>query len=183
MELFLAFAAAVVALICALAALWLLRRLNKKMDNVSAGLDVVSQTAARSRVASDAAAATLARDQDALWRMRSDVDSVRQDIQAVHARIEDTRKEIALVRRDIESDRTDLGSVHKDIESVRRVLGSLRQDLNDVRKGLEARGSASDPSPLPIPSAARAESAGSVEALREKLKAEQATADPDEDDR
>ncbi len=171
---------ALFALICAIAALALIRRQNVQAQRLSNAVDVVSQTASRARVASDAAAATLARDQDALWRMRSDVDAARRDIEGVHAEIEAVRQEIEIVRRDIETGRNEIEAVRKEIESVRRVIGSLRLDLNDVRKSIEGGRAAVDPAPLPIPPRSQRET---VDALREKLKAEQQTADPDEDDR
>ena len=152
---------------------------NWEVQSLNSGLDVVGQTASRARVASDAAAATLARDQDALWRMRSDLDIAQQEVGVVRGDIKSAHQEIAIVRRDIEAGRKDLASVHKELESVRRVLGSLRQDINEVRKGLEATEKASEASPLPIPPQSRPEP---IETLREKLKAEQAAADPDDDD-
>ena len=176
MDLVLAF----IALVCGIGALGLLRRMHRQMQNLNSGLDVVGQTAARARVASDAAAATLARDQDALWRMRSDVDSVRQEIASVREEIEVVRGEIQSVRRELEKGHDDVETVHRELDGVRRAVGSLREDVNDVRKRVDLAGKAPEPSPLPIPPRSQTHS---LEALREKLKAEQAMADPDDDDR
>jgi septal ring factor EnvC (AmiA/AmiB activator) len=171
---------AVLALVLAIASIGAWYRLKGEVQRLSSGVDSAIDTAARSRVASDAAAATLARDQDALWRMRSDVDSAGKNVGGIRQEIEAVRNDVERDRQDIESLRQSLVDGRKDVEAVRRVLIGLRNDMEDLRKEVLTGHAGAEPSPLPIPPQTRSEA---LQALREQLRAEQQTGEPDDEDR
>src|SRR5688572_16132090 len=98
------FLLALLGIILGVAALVFAGRLQREIKQLSAGVESAIQSASRSRVASDAAAATLSRDQDELWRMRADVDSARREVQAVYPELEAVRKEIEPTRKSIEGE-------------------------------------------------------------------------------
>jgi chromosome segregation ATPase len=171
---------AIVALVVGGAALVLIQRVRKEVRQLSSGVDSAIQTASRSRVASDAAAATLSRDQDELWRMRSDVDSARREVEGLRPELDAIRGEIDGVRGDIQGVHREFAEVRKDIAAVRRVLIGLRDDLDDVRTAMESMQAAGSPSPLPIPTPSHSDT---LEMLRNQLRAEQQVADSDDDER
>jgi chromosome segregation ATPase len=174
------FLLAVLALALAIGAIAAGYRLKGEVQRLSVGVESAIATAARSRNASDAAAATLSRDQDTLWRMRSDVDAARKEVGDVRQEIEAVRNDIDGFRGDLENLRQSIADGRKDVEAVRRVLIGLRNDMEDLRKEVEAAHTEAEASPLPIPPQSRSEA---LEALREQLRAEQQTAEPDDEDR
>jgi septal ring factor EnvC (AmiA/AmiB activator) len=174
------FLVAIIALLLAIGSIAASYKLKAEVRRLNVGVDSAIDTAARSRVASDAAAATLSRDQDALWRMRSDVDTARKDIGEVRQEIQAVRTDIDGVHRDFENLRQSIGDGRKDVEAVRRVLIGLRNDLEDLRKEVEAAETQAEPSPLPIPQESRTDT---LQELREQLRAEQQTGEPDDEDR
>lgn len=174
---------ALLGLVLAIGALVAGYRLKVNLQRLSAGVDRAIQTASRSRIASDSAAATLARDQDTLWRMRSDVDGARRDVEGL-------RTEVGAIRTDVDALRGRLDGVHqetaqeiadlrKDIAAIRRVLLALRDELDDLRKDLNAARAGEAAGPLPLPSHSHSDT---LEMLRQQLRAEQQAAQHERDE-
>jgi chromosome segregation ATPase len=174
------FVLAILGLVLAGTALVLGQRLKQDVRRLSAGVDSAIQTASRSRVASDAAAATLSRDQDELWRMRFDVDNARTDAAAIRDEIQSVRRQVIEVQENAEGLHRNIDDVRKDIAAVRRVLIGLRDDLEDLSKNIQSAQVEAGASPLPIPTPSHSDT---LEMLRQQLRAEQQVADPDDDDR